>query len=372
MKISFGKKKSVFIRRFGNMEKLSYLLTGQHVFSKLLNIGLSKLMSNFKWAGFLPYYPTQISIEPTIACNYRCLSCPHGMPLEDRKQVFHRDKFMSLEKYKKVIDSICGKTWYLSLTGIGESFLHPEIFEMIEYAANKGMFVTIETNASVMDPVRVAGLPIQSVHLALDCMSQESYGEYRIGGQIDVVRDNIIALCEEIEKSNSGMKLLIRYLINKYTEDEFEEAKSLVSKYDFVTLYKGNFIIPPPDFETFKVKPQATSVENYEKWKPVKDSNYDNYQLDPTTGLMRDRSYFNEFTGGCPGVYSGAYINSDGEMFPCCVAAPFTPKELSYGNVFEDDFGAVWNGKKARTFRRKYKAAAGNYGYCSECSSSKI
>jgi radical SAM protein with 4Fe4S-binding SPASM domain len=51
-------------------------------------------------------------------------------------------------------------------------------------------------------------------------------------------------------------------------------------------------------------------------------------------------------------------ILPDGEVFPC--TAHFT--NYSFGNVFKDSFDEVWNGEKAREFRRSI--INGTYKYC--------
>ncbi|WP_031482538.1 SPASM domain-containing protein [Maridesulfovibrio frigidus] len=371
MKTIFKKDFYTFIVRHSAFEKISYILKSKHAFSKILNIALAKLNTKIQYTGYLPYYPTQISIEPTTACNYKCPSCCHGTP-EGKAHIGKRDKHVDLVKYKKLIDDIHKKTWYLSLTGCGEDFFHPQIFDIIDYAADKGMFVTLETNGSVLDPQKLADSNISHIHFALDCTTQEAYAIYRIGGNIENVLERMLKFCELNTKKDNPIKLHIRVLVNKFTEGDFAHAKSLFSKYDFVNIYQDCFTIPPKDFKMLSTLPYTTTVENYDEWKPVINTEYDTYKLDPVSGLMKNEAIFKEFTGKCPGVYSGAFVNSEGAMTPCCEAYTFVPEKLYYGNVFEEGFDAVWNGKKARTFRTNFKKTKGDYALCKNCPNSRM
>lgn len=371
MKTIFKNGFFTFIVRHSAFEKISYILKSKHSLSKIANIILSKLNSKVQFTGDLPYYPTQISIEPTVACNYKCLSCFHGTK-EGKAHIGRRDKFIDLEKYKKLIDTIHKKTWYLSLTGCGEDFFHPQIFEIIDYAADKGMFVTLETNGSIIDPQKLADSNISHVHFALDCTTQESYAKYRIGGNIDNVLKRVIEFCDINSRKKDPIKLHIRFLVNKYSESDYEHAKSLFEKYSFVNMYRDCFTIPPKDFEMLSTLPYTTTVENYEKWKPVVSKEYDQYKLDPVSGLMKNEAIFKEFSGKCPGVFSGAFVNTDGSMTPCCEAYAIIPRELYYGNVFEEGFEAVWNGDKAKKFRHNFKKTKGNYALCKNCPNSRL
>ncbi|MFT4709097.1 MAG: radical SAM protein with 4Fe4S-binding SPASM domain [Planctomycetota bacterium] len=53
--------------------------------------------------------------------------------------------------------------------------------------------------------------------------------------------------------------------------------------------------------------------------------------------------------GFCPHVMSYLKVEPDGEAFPCCRG----PRELRLGNVIEDGFEAVWNGKPMQKLRQQ-------------------
>ncbi|WP_320006688.1 SPASM domain-containing protein [Maridesulfovibrio sp.] len=370
MKAIFKDSFSIFIRKDSALEQLLYVYNSKFRFKKLMNIFSSKLNRYIKYTGRLPYYPTQVSIEPTTACNYRCPSCFHGIE-GGKEHLKKRDRFMDFDKYKKFIDEIHEHVWMISLTGCGESFLHPNIYEMLGYASEKGLAVTLENNGSAFDPEKLAATEINKIHFGVDCTTQDSYAKYRIGGNIEKVLEKVTSYCEILESRKERPAVHLRFLVNKYTEDDAGKLEEIFSRFDFVKVYYDAFIVPSPDLETLMKFPSTTTLEKFEEWHPRKMGQYNIYRYDKKTDSMRDMNLLNDPAGTCPGVYGGAMLNTDGSIYPCCVAHSAMPQELCYGNAFEQGFFETWNSKKARTFRGNYKKNKGSYGFCEHCPSGR-
>src|SRR3989344_5281753 len=73
-------------------------------------------------------YPRYIQIEPTNHCNQRCIMCPRNEP---NFNVPYGD--ISFDKYLMILEKIPTIT-NIQLNGLGEPFLHPQIFSMISEA----------------------------------------------------------------------------------------------------------------------------------------------------------------------------------------------------------------------------------------------
>src|SRR5688500_19369337 len=86
--------------------------------------------------------PISISIEPTTSCNLRCPECPSGL------RSFTRPTGMMEEKlYKKTIDELADTLLYLIFYFQGEPYLHPKLFELVQYAHDKGNYTATSTHA---------------------------------------------------------------------------------------------------------------------------------------------------------------------------------------------------------------------------------
>ncbi len=76
--------------------------------------------------------PISISFEPTTSCNLRCPECPSGL-----RSFTRPTGMLELLLYKKVLDELSSKLLYLILYFQGEPYLHPQFFELVQYAAKK-------------------------------------------------------------------------------------------------------------------------------------------------------------------------------------------------------------------------------------------
>ena len=90
-------------------------------------------------------YP-KIKIEPTNLCNLKCPLCPTNCAMSRARGD------MSLVLFKKIIDSFeKDEIKKINLWNFGEPLLNKDIFEMVRYAAKKGIRVIISTNSTMLD-----------------------------------------------------------------------------------------------------------------------------------------------------------------------------------------------------------------------------
>jgi radical SAM protein with 4Fe4S-binding SPASM domain len=59
------------------------------------------------------------------------------------------------------------------------------------------------------------------------------------------------------------------------------------------------------------------------------------------------------------------FISVRGELSVCC--ATYTNESFSAGNVFEQDFEAVWNGPKMQSIRRLFRNRQNPLAVCRDC-----
>ena len=69
-------------------------------------------------------------------------------------------------------------------------------------------------------------------------------------------------------------------------------------------------------------------------------------------GSHRDEAYNGHKEMDCSWPWRQSVVNWDGQAVTCC--GSFDPSE-DMGNVFEQPFGKIWNGKKYRMARRSFK-----------------
>ncbi len=141
----------------------------------------------------IPRYPRTVILEPTNRCNMRCRSCHFwGEGVKQRRAIGSADPDM----VRAMIDEMV--SWNvpldLMLTGAGEPLLHPQLAEMVSWAARcQGINVGILTNGLLLTPERSRELleaGIGWIGFSVDGADPERYAWYR-GSELGIVEEHI-------------------------------------------------------------------------------------------------------------------------------------------------------------------------------------
>jgi radical SAM protein with 4Fe4S-binding SPASM domain len=91
--------------------------------------------------------PMEVSIELTHRCPLECQHCYNNLPMADKAA---RNRELSLEEYKLLLDQIAeaGCFWIL-FTG-GEIFARADFLDIYAYAKSKGFLITLFTNGTMV------------------------------------------------------------------------------------------------------------------------------------------------------------------------------------------------------------------------------
>ena len=147
----------------------------------------------------IPLRPRQVQIEITNRCNMDCPMCQRedlGIELEH----------MSWAHFIKVVDKL-GHRENITLTGWGEPFIHPRVFDMVDYCKERGHQVMITSNGLFTKPSMVADIlnsGVDSVTFSIDSVNgNETVVE---GHTSNKVYENI----EAVVKGRKPGKLALR------------------------------------------------------------------------------------------------------------------------------------------------------------------
>ena len=80
-------------------------------------------------------------VEITNVCNLRCAFCPGTKRLP---------RTMTTDEFAAVIDKLRKRVSYVYLHVMGEPLLHPQLAELLDIAASRGMKVCITTNGTLL------------------------------------------------------------------------------------------------------------------------------------------------------------------------------------------------------------------------------
>lgn len=99
-------------------------------------------------------FPLQIIIATIYPCNLGCPLCPYTDGNSDIRKFYHErggDLFPP-ELFRKISDEAAPYKAFLRLTGGGEPTLHPQMFDLIEYAKKAGARIWLNTNGTLLGP----------------------------------------------------------------------------------------------------------------------------------------------------------------------------------------------------------------------------
>jgi MoaA/NifB/PqqE/SkfB family radical SAM enzyme len=159
-----------------------------------------------------PYY----TVDILSSCNLKCASCPHSIEETDVPK-----GSMTLETFKSVFDKIMDDspfTSHISLYSWGEPLLHPYLSEIIDYVHERNVAVALSSNLSIKFRTRLDKI-IKSnpdlLKVSLSGFFPDAYNNTHQGGDIDLVKLNLILIRKLINKYNSNTLVDINYHLYK-------------------------------------------------------------------------------------------------------------------------------------------------------------
>jgi len=200
---------------------------------------------------------------------------------------------------------------YLNLWGWGEPLLHPDIFDMSAFAADKGCKVRISTNLEPLKPASIDNLltcGIATLFIALDGMSDSTHGAYRVRGNVKSVLSLIKTVCSRRCALGIGPNiphLVVTTLLTKQAESDLDLIEdfcrsvgvdALVLKYP--NLWRSN-------------KSAKDSKELYQRFLEGSKC-AGRYRHD---GLSTELA---SFEGACPFTRKNGVVLWNGDVVPCC------------------------------------------------------
>ncbi len=137
--------------------------------------------------------PRNVTLTLNYLCNQRCMMC------DIKNHDFDKNSEIRPEEIKKIIDEMVTMDIpELVLTG-GEPFLYENIFEIIDYAKQRGRKIVMITNGFYGDDVvdRIVHSNADHLQVSLDGSTREVYETIRgVAGSYDVVVNNIKKLVQ--------------------------------------------------------------------------------------------------------------------------------------------------------------------------------
>ncbi len=272
--------------------------------------------------------PHKLSIEVTNFCNLTCKLCPTGNGSINRDK-----KMMVLEEFKKIIDKMQGHLLEINFSGFGEPFLNLDLYNMLEYVKNKGIFIRVYTNLIPVDEEgirKIVEYNIDKLIVSLDAPDAEVYLGYKGVDGFGKALDNLRYIVEVKRKRCESKPFVeLQFLMIKDNTAHIDKIKELARSIsvDKLTLKTPNIYVG-----------DYTDPAKLELKKWFLSEDFNRYKTIATSEILP-----------CPWVWENLIIYANGDISPCCYDAR---GDYILGNIFLEDIHDIWNSRRYREFRR--------------------
>ena len=301
-----------------------------------------------RWMGraFVWGMPVTLSVEPTTSCNLRCPECPSGL------RAFTRPTGMlAPANFVQWLQEVAPTLTWLSFYFQGEPFLNRDITAMIAAAEQRGVYTSTSTNAHYLTPQRcreIVQSGLSRLIISIDGTTQETYEQYRIGGNLNKVLEgtkNLLAARRELKSSSPYV--VFQFLCVRPNEHQVEEVHQLAR-----------------ELGVDKVVIKTAQVYDYQNGNPLIPLNpkFARYAPD-TAGTWRVKG---EFKNECRRMWLGSVVTWDGRVVPCCFDkdAQHVLGQLTHG---PHAFRQIWHSESYNRFRKNLLTARQEIDICTNC-----
>ncbi len=319
-------------------------LTLQKV-SNALAVTASYYTSKRKHRALMNGSPISISIEPTTSCNLRCPECPSGL-----RQFTRPTGMLDAGFFQRVIDELHQKLIYLTFYFQGEPYLNPKFLEMVQYASGKGIYTSTSTNAHYLNDEnarKTVESGLDRIIISIDGTTQETYEQYRIGGQLSKVIEgtqNILKWKQQLRSKTPYV--VFQFLVVRPNEHQVAEIRQL-----------GKTL------GVDEVKLKTAQVYDYEHGNDLIPLNeqYSRYRRGPDNRFSLKNALLNQ----CWRMWSSCVITWDGLVVPCCF-----DKDAKHrlGDLKSRSFHEIWRSGNYNSFRQSILRSRQEIDICRNCS----
>src|SRR5215207_5639912 len=299
--------------------------------------------------------PPYVQIEPVGQCNLRCEMCP----VQFRKDGPPHGAlaFMKWETFTSLLDGF-PDLQKIHLQGLGEPMMHPRFFDMVRYATDKGIQVTINTNLTLLNPERTERLVnsgLDHLYFSIDGSTAETYERIRKRAHYDRVLRNAEMLLETRKRLNNELpRLSLVMVIMRQNLHELPDLVRLAHRWSvdkFFVQHLSHDFGEPTLPEEYRPMRDYTAAQSRAHECPERIDRYFNEALALAESLgvnlrlpRTSPTRHEPGTRGrdrCDWPWTGAYISYEGYMMPCCMVS--TPDRANFGKVTEKPFISAWN-----------------------------
>lgn len=334
------------------------------------------MMSRRQGNTVLSSKPLDLTINPSTACQLACPYCATGNGSMQRPSTN-----LSPALHDTMVGGLLDELFVIRYFGTGESLLNKNFSRLLETIKGKEIFTFITTNLSFpltdnqVDRLLMSGLNILAA--SIDGIEQDSYAKHRIGGDYELVINNMRRLIAR--KKELGLQYPFiewRYLVFQHNIHEIESVRNFAQELgvDLLEFERGAAKAPGVGRGDGSLSEVAFSEYNEIVPPTLSGPAIDAAIADkntPLCQLLRDSTIQNTLPPAeyrfkkCDWHYFSSYFYPDGSVGPCSI-------DMHCGDEFgkitqHTHFNDIWNNEKYTDARAFLSEGKKTQSFCESC-----
>jgi MoaA/NifB/PqqE/SkfB family radical SAM enzyme len=296
---------------------------------------------------FNPGLPLNILVEPTSACDCRCIKCARNLPSYADDGPGEDGYRMPFDRYRQILDELGDTLLTLRLWHQGNPMLHPDLCRMIAYAKRKGVFVAVSATLSSLDNAdALVRSGLDYLIVSLDAATPETYQRYYGRDAFGDVRKNLQALQRARRHLRSRRPFVeLQFIVMKENESQMDAMRAIATECGADKLTYLRLDANDVAYGRFP------GIDGPEDVLPA------NPEYRRETSTRRGRRT-------CRVPWEETLIRYSGLVLSC---ASDHGQRRPLGRLGRGGFRVVWNGPRYRALRRRVAAGLEDLDVCSTC-----
>ncbi len=297
-----------------------------------------------RWMKGEAIYPIEIEISPSGACNHRCIFCAVDYigyePKFLKKDIILRDiSQMSRRGLKSVICS-----------GEGEPLLNKDMPDIANGIKACGVDVAMSSNGVLFTKEKANDClaAFSWIRFSVASMEESSYDNIQRGksGDLDRVKENLEEAVrikrDKKLKTTLGVQCLLLPDNMSQLSDMARQLREIGVDYLTIKPYsqhlhsKNTFQVDYQELLTLEQEIEQYATEDFAVY----------FRARAMKRVHHEKKYKQ-----CYGLSFMTHIDAKGNVWPC--VAHIGTEEFCYGNIYEQSFEKIWEGRKRQEVMQK-------------------
>jgi len=329
----------------------------------------------------------------TPLCNLHCVMCGQRGIKGNLKGKFAADEaktIVPLDVYRKLIDEIAERKPVIYIWG-GEPFLYPDLMPLAKYMKDKGLFVSLNTNGTLLEKhaEQIVRDRWDAIFVSLDAFRDVNDAMRGEGSYDKVIKGfEAIEYEKKRQKSKSPFLCVVTVVTNRNYQYLDELAESLkrfnitVHMFNLGTYTNDNIVAQQRRLMKEKFNVEINCLESYNTGfnegidgqklfgilQNIHNKNWGHPMITvPALNPEKINQYYGSLEvpirNNCIVPWCQANINYNGDVHFCADYPDYI-----LGSIKEQTFKEIFNGERANLFRREiHNSGGGMFPGCLRC-----